>query len=233
MPELLVDVHAHGRARQRLHKVFPVQGPSRPAGPPRHQPEIGELAQDGLAHVVAGPHKHERRRPARVRRQRGRGRGRPQVFGVAAKREIVGPRARRAVARETGAVVGEEAVVRRRELRGQVQPMGVVGEPVDPAAAEPPLEVPDLRRGEARPLEDEHDVDGPPPQVGGKPGGEGASENGVPAAAPLLAAPHLTPQRRKRGGQGQTAPVVATVERRDQHDAQTRERRGARRHTST
>src|SRR6266550_2630964 len=35
----------------------------------------------------------------------------------------------------------------------------------------------------------------------------------------------------ERGGERQAAPVVATVERRDQYDAQTRE--GARRHTST
>src|SRR5439155_1244501 len=75
------------------------------------------------------------RRPTRVRRPGGRGRGRPQEFRVAAKREIMGPGPRRAVARETRAVVGEEAVVRRREAGGQLELMGVVWEPVDPVTA--------------------------------------------------------------------------------------------------
>src|SRR5437773_2729948 len=78
---------------------------------------------------------------------------------------------------------------------------------------------------------------GPPPrapdgrQARRQPGGEGASQQGVPPPAPLLAAAHLTSQPLERGGEGQAAPMVATVERRDQYDAQARE--GARRHTST
>src|SRR2546425_8564894 len=136
------------------------------------------------------------------------------------------PAPRRAVAREARAVMREEAVVSGGEPGGQLELVGVVREPVDPATAEPPLELPDVGRSEARPLEDEHDVDGPLPQAGGEPGGEGTSEHGVPAASPLLAAAHLTPQRRQRRGEGQAAPVVATIECRDQHDPQTRERGG-------
>ena len=127
--------------------------------------------------------------------------------------------------------MGEEAIVRRREPRGKLELVGVVREPVDPATAEPTLELPDLGGSEPRPLEDEHDVDGPQPQAGGQAGGERASEDGVPAAAPLLAAADLTSQPLERGGEGQAAAVIATVERRNQHDAQTHE--GARRHTST
>src|SRR2546430_15769206 len=109
--------------------------------------------------------------------------------------------------------------------------MGVVWEPVDPATAAPPPQLCDVGRSEARALEDEHHVDGPCTQARRQPRGEGASQQGVPPSAPLLAAAHLTSQPLERGGEGQAAPVVATVERRDQYDAQTRE--GARRHTST
>src|SRR5207247_4824809 len=77
----------------------------------------------------------------------------------------------------------------------------------------------------------DYHVDGPCTQARRQPGGEGASQQGVPPPAPLLAAAHLTSQPLERGGEGQAAPMVATVERRDQYDAQARE--GARRHTST
>src|SRR2546427_285238 len=158
-------------------------------------------------------------------------RSRLQVLGVAAKREIMGLGTHRAVARETRAVVGEESVVRRREAGGQLELMGVVWEPVDPVTAAPPPQLCDVGRSEARALEDEHHVDGPCTQARRQPRGEGPSQQGVPPSAPLLAAAHLTSQPLERGGEGQAAPVVATVERRDQYDAQTRE--GARRHTST
>src|SRR5438132_5071371 len=105
--------------------------------------------------------------------------------------------------------------------------MGVVWEPVDPVTAAPPPQLCDVGRSEARALEDEHHVDGPCTQARRQPRGEGPSQQGVPPSAPLLAAAHLTSQPLERGGEGQAAPVVATVERRDQYDAQTRE--GARR----
>src|SRR5213076_3203608 len=155
----------------------------------------------------------------------------PTNTSGAAQREIMGPGPRRAVARETRAVVGEEAVVRRREAGGQVELMGVVWEPVDPVTAASPPQLCDVGRSEARALEDEHHVHGPCTQARRQPGGQGAPEQGVPPSTPLLAAAHLTSQPLERGREGQAAPVVATVERRDQYDAQTRE--GARRHTST
>src|SRR5436190_485275 len=94
--------------------------------------------------------------------------------------------------------------------------MGVVWEPVDPVTAAPPPQLCDVGRSEARALEDEHHVDGPCTQARRQPRGEGPSQQGVPPSAPLLAAAHLTSQPLERGGEGQAAPVVATVERRDQ-----------------
>src|SRR5437773_12522353 len=115
----------------------------------------------------------------------------------------MGPGTRRAVARETRAVVGEEAVVRRREAGGQLELMGVVWEPVDPVTAAPPPQLCDVGQSEARALEDEHHVDGPCTQARRQPGGEVASQQGVPPPAPLLAAAHLTSQPLQRGGEGQ------------------------------
>src|SRR3989454_5610446 len=159
LPELLMDVHPDPGTREGTHEVRAVQWPARPAGPPRDEADAGECLQHGLAHVVTGADKHEGRRPVRVLAP---GRRRLQVLGVAAKREIMGLGTHRAVARETRAVVGEESVVRRREAGGQLELMGVVWEPVDPATAAPPPQLCDVGRSEARALEDEHHVDGPP-----------------------------------------------------------------------
>src|SRR5947208_1184251 len=230
VPEVLVDIHAHPRARQRAHESVTVHGAERPTGPPRDQPDIRERAHDWLADVVAGPHEHERSRPAPVPR-RGR---RPQVLGVAAKREIVGPCARRSVARETRAIMREEAVVRRRQPGGRLVIVRVVGEPIDPAAAEPTPELADIGRRKVRPLEDQHDVGGLAPQLSGEAAYERAPEDRVPAAAPLLAAPHLAAQGGEGSREGQTTSVIAAVERRDEHYAQpSKGERGARSHTST
>src|SRR5256886_7323847 len=114
---------------------------------------------------------------------------------------MVGPGTHRAVARETGAVVGEEAVVRRREAGGQLELMGVVWEPVDPVTAAPLPQLCDVGRSEARTLEDEHHVDGPCTQARRQPGGQGAPEQCVPPPAPLLAAAHLTSQPLERGSE--------------------------------
>src|SRR5207302_10469120 len=43
---------------------------------------------------------------------------------------------------------------------GRLVVVGVVGEPVHPAAAEPAFELPDVARIEVRPLEDQNDVGG-------------------------------------------------------------------------
>src|SRR5947208_15582397 len=104
----------------------------------------------------------------------------------------MGPGTRRAVARETRVVVGEEAVVRRREAGGQLELMGVVWEPVGPVTAAPPPQLCDVGRSEARALEDEHHVDGSCTQARRQPGREGASQQGVPPSEPLTDAAPLT-----------------------------------------
>src|SRR5438876_2218389 len=212
-----------------LTKSSPYNGPRGPPGPHETNPTAASSRN-------TGPRTSSRDPPnaggvaQRAAGGRGGG-GRPQVLGVAAEGEVVGAGTRRAVARHTGAVVGEEAVVCRGEVRGKLEQVGVVRKPVDPAAAEAASQLADVGRREARPLEGQHDVGGSLPQASGEPGGEGASEEGVPATAPLLAAAHFASQRGKRRRERQAAPVVAAVERRDQHDPQPPEWAG--RHTST
>src|SRR2546422_10159451 len=112
------------------------------------------------------------------------------------------PATRRAQPRETGAVVGKEAIVGRRDPGGRLVVVRVVGEPVHPAAAEPPPELPDVGGIEVRAFEDQHDVGDLAPQAGGEPADERAPEDRVPAAAPLLAASHLAAERCGRPPEG-------------------------------
>ena len=122
----------------------------------------------------------------------------------------------------------EEAVVRGGEPGGELEQMGVVREPVHPAAPKPTSQVGHVCGDEVRALEDQHHVPAPALQARGQPGGQGPSQQGAPAAASLLAAAHLTTQGLERRGEGQAAAVIATVERGDEHHPQTREG-----HTST
>src|SRR3989449_9019569 len=119
------------------------------------------------------------------------------------------PATRRAQPRETGAVVGKEAIVGRRDPGGRLVVVRVVGEPVHPAAAEPPPELPDVGGIEVRAFEDQHDVGDLAPQAGGEPADERAPGDRVPAAAPLLAAAHLAAERCGRRREGPSTAVGA------------------------
>src|SRR5439155_8522367 len=97
-----------------------------------------------------------------------------------------------------------------------------------------PPQVHDHRRIEPRSLEDQHDVGRVAAQAGGEPVAEAAPEDRIPAPRPLLARAQLAAERCEGRREGETAPVIATIERGDEHHPQSRERRGwRRRHTST
>ena len=127
--------------------------------------------------------------------------------------------------------MSEEAIVRRSEPGGDGECVGIVGEPVHPARPGALPQLADRRRIEPDPLEHQHDVHRRAREQGGEARGERPAHDGVESGHALLASEHLASQRAERGGEGETAAVVAPVERRDQHDPQPGER--ARGHIST
>src|SRR5947207_2573840 len=129
-----------------------------PVGHPGPNTETAIPASTSVRRIASRPASREPTNTSASRRPGRSERGGAQELRVAPEREVVGTRPGTTMAFEARAVVREEAVVGGPQDERHAEPVGVVGEPVDPPAAAPALQVRHIRRLELRPLEDEHQV---------------------------------------------------------------------------